>query len=257
MITPAFAQDDNNSDNTNVDTATQIVDTVTIAESASDPISIWGLIMQADLVVKLVMLILLLASVFTWAVIYDKWRLLHQLRQLTDNFEQRFWSGGDLNQLFQALQTAPQDPMTALFVSGMREWQQSNHDGAKTHNFLQLRIERQMGLQLNKEMDKIEKHVPMLATIGSSAPFIGLFGTVWGIMNSFIAISATKQTNLSVVAPGIAEALFATALGLVAAIPATVAFNKLSYYSDQYANRLQGFTDEFVTLVSRELENNN
>lgn len=261
-MTLLWAQDatTNNTDTqTSADAALQMVDSITATEGAIEAISIWGLVMQADLVVKFVMLLLLASSIFTWAVIFEKIRLFRQLSALSDDFEHAFWSGENLNILFEKLQNTPQDPMTALFLVGMREWKESRENGTDNNKppnaeFLQFRIERQMGLQINKELNHIEKNFSMLATIGSAAPFIGLFGTVWGIMNSFIAISATKQTNLSVVAPGIAEALFATALGLAAAIPATVAFNKLSYLSNRYANRMQGFIDEFVILVSRELD---
>ncbi len=171
-------------------------------------------------------------------------------------FEEAFWSGGSLEDLYQRVGQYPLDPMSSVFAAAMREWQRSASRGylAQTAAGLQQRIDRVMQVTLNREIERLERNLPFLASVGSTAPFIGLFGTVWGIMNSFQSIAATKNTSLAVVAPGIAEALFATALGLVAAIPAVVAYNKLSTDLERYQARLEAFSAEFSAILSRQLE---
>lgn len=237
------------------------VDAAVLAGSMQHDLSIWGLFWQADLVVKAVLLLLLSASVWTWAIIFDKVRRLRRLRGHAERFEENFWSGGSLEQLYDRIGDAPADPLSQVFVSAMREWRRFNarrkrtgHDGAEA---LKERIERVMGLAIGREMDRLERQMIFLASVGSSAPFIGLFGTVWGIMNAFTSIAAEANTSLAVVAPGIAEALFATALGLVAAIPATLGFNKLNNDLGRYGQRLEAFANEFSAILSRQLEEEN
>ncbi len=197
----------------------------------TDALSPLGLFLQADLVVKAVMIVLLLASVMSWAVIFDKWRRMRRLNRDARKFEELFWSVASLEDLHNEVAHQDRDPMSCVFSEAMLELQTPLGGGtlrdAAAREALQARVERVMTVEAGRWMDRIERHMTFLASVGSVAPFIGLFGTVWGIMNSFAAIAASKQTNLAVVAPGIAEALFATALGLVAAIPAVVAYNKL------------------------------
>ena len=221
-------------------------------------LSVINLFLQADTIVKIVMVLLLLASFWTWAIIFDKALRLRRLRNQAKQFEEAFWSGGSLEVLFDRLESKVLDPMSALFVAAMREWRRSAAKGlVQTEHMrmsLQERIERVMDITLGREMDHLERHMIFLASVGSAAPFVGLFGTVWGIMNSFASIAASKNTTLAVVAPGIAEALFATALGLVAAIPAVLAYNKLSGDIGRFGNRLEAFAGEFGAILSRQLE---
>ena len=221
-------------------------------------LSVINLFLQADTIVKIVMVLLLLASFWTWAIIFDKALRLRRLRNQAKQFEEAFWSGGSLEVLFDRLEAKVLDPMSALFVAAMREWRRSAAKGlVQTEHMrmsLQERIERVMDITLGREMDHLERHMIFLASVGSAAPFVGLFGTVWGIMNSFASIAASKNTTLAVVAPGIAEALFATALGLVAAIPAVLAYNKLSGDIGRFGNRLEAFAGEFGAILSRQLE---
>ncbi|MFQ5466571.1 MAG: protein TolQ [Kiloniellaceae bacterium] len=234
----------------------QVVDSLALGGSASD-MTIWGLFIEADLIVKIVLLILVFASFWTWAIIFEKVLRMRRLRAQAIEFEEAFWSGGSLDDLYERMGRVPPDPMSSLFVSAMREWRRSGgrgDDGAPEKAGLQQRIERVMQITLGREMERLERHMVFLASVGSSAPFVGLFGTVWGIMNAFTSIAASENTSLAVVAPGIAEALFATALGLVAAIPAVIGFNKLSNDLGRYASRLEAFTGEFGTILSRQLE---
>ncbi len=218
-------------------------------------LSMLGLFLQADWVVKFVMLSLIFASVWSWAIIVDKLVRLRRLTVQADQFEEAFWSGGSLDELFDRIGNRPIDPMSAVFVAAMREWRRSAQRGLGmiTGN-LQQRIERVMGVTVGREMERLEKWTPFLASVGSVGPFVGLFGTVWGIMNSFSAIASSKNTNLAVVAPGIAEALFATAIGLVAAIPAVLAYNKISGDLARYSNRLENFSAEFAAILSRQMD---
>ena len=224
----------------------------------ADDLSIWGLVAQADLVVQVVMIILVVSSVWCWAIIFDKVRYFRRLRQQAEEFEELFWSGGSLEELYDRIGDAPGHPLAALFVAAMKEWTHSAkrglsaQDGTAQAN-LQQRVDRVINVALAREMEGLEKYMGFLATVGSTAPFVGLFGTVWGIMNSFQAIAFTNNTSLAVVAPGIAEALLATALGLVAAIPAVVAYNKLSNDLGRYGGRLETFAGEFTALLSRQL----
>ncbi len=230
-----------------------------LSGSVSDDMSMIALFWRADFVVKLVMLALVGASIWCWAIIVDKFVRMRRLGGEADRFEDQFWSGGSLEELYERIGSAPRDPMTLLFASAMREWRRSTKragaiEDSAMHAGLQSRIGQVMQITMSREMERIERYMGFLATVGSTAPFIGLFGTVWGIMNSFQAIAATENTSLAVVAPGIAEALFATALGLVAAIPAVVAYNKFSADIGRYAGRLETFASEFSAILSRQLE---
>ncbi|HTZ37984.1 MAG TPA: protein TolQ [Stellaceae bacterium] len=236
----------------------QPLETAQLPGTVSHSLSIIDLVGQSDIIVKLVLIILLLASFWSWAVIFDKVIRLRRLRQSAATFEESFWSGGSLDDLFDRVGQRPVDPMSAVFAAAMREWRRSAAKGLLgTPNMrasLQQRIERVMNVTVGREMDRAERFMAYLATVGSTAPFVGLFGTVWGIMDSFQSIAAAKNTSLAVVAPGIAESLFATALGLVAAIPAVVAYNKLSTDFSRYAGRLEAFASEFSAILSRQLD---
>jgi biopolymer transport protein TolQ len=234
------------------------IDQVSLGGTIAHDLSIISLFMQADLIVKLVLFLLLAASFWSWAVIFDKVMRLRRLSRDAESFEESFWSGGSLDDLYDRIGTRPLDPMSAVFAAAMREWRRSAAKGltASTtmRTSLQQRIERVMQVTVGREMERVERFMPFLATVGSTAPFVGLFGTVWGIMNSFQSIAAAKNTSLAVVAPGIAESLFATALGLVAAIPAVVAYNKFSTDFGRYAGRLDAFSSEFSAILSRQLD---
>lgn len=235
-----------------------VIDSVTLAGSVADiDFSVWSLFMRSDLIVKSVIIVLLLASIWCWAIIFEKLLGIRKLNAGASQFEQSFWSGVSLDDLYSRTGNRPGDPMTAVFVAAMKEWKRAPSGGESDSTArvnLSERIDRVMQITLAREMDRVERYMTFLATTGSTAPFIGLFGTVWGIMNSFQAIAISKNTSLAVVAPGIAEALFATALGLLAAIPAVVAYNKLSRDLDRYAGRLDSFAGEFSAILSRQLD---
>ena len=230
-----------------------------IAGSVVHDLSVWGLFLQADVVVKLVMIILVLASFWCWAIIFEKIMRMRRLRVQAEEFEESFWSGGSLENLYDRIDNRPKEPMASVFTAAMREWRRSAAKGLSETSqkaSLAQRIDRVMQVTMGREIEALERNMTFLATVGSTAPFVGLFGTVWGIMNSFQAIAQSKDTSLAVVAPGIAEALFATALGLVAAIPAVVAYNKISTDLGRYAARLEAFGDEFSAILSRQFEEN-
>jgi biopolymer transport protein TolQ len=238
-----------------------IVDATKLAGSvAAQDMSLWGLFMHADIIGKSVMLMLFVASIWCWAIILEKWSRLRKLKKSAEDFEDKFWSGGSLETLYERVGKRPGDPIQAVFAAGMREWKLAAEKGllatgAMRAN-LQQRIERVMAVTVTREMTVIEKNMTFLASIGSAAPFVGLFGTVWGIMRSFTSIAAAQNTSLAVVAPGIAEALLATAVGLFAAIPAVMAYNKFSSEMNRYGDRLENFSQEFTTIISRSLEEN-
>ncbi|MCX7305952.1 MAG: protein TolQ [Hyphomicrobiales bacterium] len=217
-------------------------------------LSVWHLFAQAGWVVKLVMIGLLAASIWTWAIVVDKLIAFSRMRGALNRFEQIFWSGQSLEELYRTLADRKTPGMGAIFVAAMREWKKSFEKGAKSPLGLQMRIDKAMDLALTREMEKLEGRLGFLATIGSAGPFIGLFGTVVGIMTSFQAIAGSKSTNLAVVAPGIAEALLATAIGLLAAIPAVIAYNKLSSDAGKIGVRMEGFADEFSAILSRQID---
>ena len=217
-------------------------------------LSIWALFWQAGWVVKIVMIGLLVASVWTWAIIVDKVIAYGRMRSALNRFEKVFWSGQSLEELYRSLSERTPNGMGAIFVAAMREWKKSFEKGAKSPLGLQTRIDKAMDLALTREMERLEGRLGFLASIGSASPFIGLFGTVVGIMTSFQAIAGSKSTNLAVVAPGIAEALLATAMGLLAAIPATIAYNKLTSDAGKLGVRMEGFADEFSAILSRQID---
>jgi biopolymer transport protein TolQ len=231
------------------------VDAVNLGAGAGD-LTLWGLFMQADIVVKVVMLALIVASVWVWAIVFEKTTTLRRAQRTADGFEDRFWSGGSLDDLYEQEGAKPSNPMAAVFGAAMTEWRRSARvAGADvSRSGVRDRVERAMTVTIQREMERLERWMVFLASVGSTAPFIGLFGTVWGIMHSFSAIAAMHNTNLAVVAPGIAEALFATAIGLVAAIPAVLAYNKISNDLARYAARLEGFGSEFGAILSRQSE---
>ncbi len=220
----------------------------------SSDLSIFTLFWQAHWIVKLVMIGLLAASIWVWAIVVDKTILYRRTRQAMDSFENAFWSGQSLEELYRTLSAKPTYSMGALFVAAMREWKRSFEGHAKSFAGLQMRVEKVMSVSIAREIERLEKRLLVLATVGSAGPFIGLFGTVWGIMTSFQSIAASKNTSLAVVAPGIAEALFATAIGLAAAIPATIFYNKFSSEVNKQAQRLEGFADEFAAILSRQID---
>jgi biopolymer transport protein TolQ len=225
-----------------------------MAPAAAGDMSFLSLFLQAHIVVKLVMIGLLLASVWSWAIIVEKIFAFRRARREADKFEQMFWSGQSLEELYTGLSRGRTLAMAALFVAAMREWKRSVEGNIRALGGIQLRVEKVMDVTISREMEQLERRLLFLATVGSTAPFIGLFGTVWGIMTSFQAIAVSKNTNLAVVAPGIAEALFATAIGLVAAIPAVVFYNKFSADAARLGQRLEAFADEFSAIVSRQID---
>jgi biopolymer transport protein TolQ len=229
------------------------MENITLADPGAQ-LSVWTLFWQAGWVVKLVMVGLLGASIWTWAIIFDKIVTYGRMRSALNRFEQTFWSGQSLEELYRTLADRKTTGMGAIFVAAMREWKKSFEKGARSPLGLQTRIDKAMDLALTREMERLESRLGFLATIGSAAPFIGLFGTVVGIMTSFQAIAGSKSTNLAVVAPGIAEALLATAIGLLAAIPAVVAYNKLSSDAGKIGVRMEGFADEFSAILSRQID---
>ncbi|MCB1473934.1 MAG: protein TolQ [Rhodobiaceae bacterium] len=217
-------------------------------------LSLITLFLHAHIVVKIVMLGLILASVWSWAIIIDRGLVYARSRQQMNRFEKVFWSGHSLEDLYRTLSARPATSMAAMFVAAMREWKRSQEKPSGSFMGLQMRIEKVMDVTVSREIERLERRLMFLASVGSTAPFVGLFGTVWGIMTSFQAIAASENTSLAVVAPGIAEALFATALGLLAAIPATVAYNRFSSEVSRQAARLEGFADEFSAILSRQLD---
>lgn len=222
--------------------------------ASPETVGIFSLFLQANWVVKAVMIGLLLASIWCWAIIIDKIISYSRIRYTMNRFEQIFWSGQSLEELYRNLDGRPVSGMGAVFMAAMREWKKSIEKNARSPIGLQNRIDKAMDLALTRESDKLEARLGFLATVGSSAPFVGLFGTVVGIMSSFQSIAASKNTSLAVVAPGIAEALLATAIGLLAAIPAVIAYNKFSGDAGKIAGKMEGFADEFSGILSRQID---
>jgi len=239
-------------------TPSNAVDAVAAGTSFDGNLSVIALFMHADLIVKAVAMILVFASVWSWAIIFEKKATLGKLNRRANKFEDAFWSGEPLDKLYQRIKKSPHDPLLKTFSAGMEEWQNTVSGGVPDRDNLQAslrqRVERAMSVAISREMVRLERGMTFLATVGSTAPFIGLFGTVWGIMNSFNSIAHSNNTSLAVVAPGISEALFVTALGLVAAIPAVIAYNGYSSKLDKYAGRLDAFVNEFSAILSRHLE---
>lgn len=225
-----------------------------IPDVAPSDLSIFTLFWQAHWIVKTVMIGLMVCSVWVWAIAVDKFILYSRTSRAMDGFEQSFWSGQSLEELYRMVSARPNHSMAALFVAAMREWKRSFEGAPRSFAGLQMRIEKVMDVTIMREIERLERRLLVLATVGSAGPFVGLFGTVWGIMTSFQSIAASKNTSLAVVAPGIAEALFATAIGLVAAIPATIFYNKFSSEVNKQAQRLEGFADEFAAILSRQID---
>lgn len=216
--------------------------------------SVLALFWRATFTVKLVMLILIAASFWGWAIIIRKMISYRGARSESEEFDRAFWSGEPLEDLFDKVGSKPPGPAHRIFVSGMREWRRSHRDDGAMIAGATARIDRSMDVAIAKEEEQLTYGLGFLATVGSTAPFIGLFGTVWGIKHAFEEIAIAQNTNLAVVAPGIAEALVATALGLVAAIPAVIFYNKLSSDADRLVSRYEAFADEFTTILSRQLD---
>jgi len=241
--------------------ATQVVDKAAMADiAASHGLSVISLISQADIIVKGVIILLLLASMWCWAIIFEKFRSLKIVDTRINKFEKIFWSGQLLEDLYQRMQKHADNPMSTVFVAAMQEWgrRKNPEEGAARSSVLRAgvkeRIVQAMQVARNRSVDRLESNLTFLATVGSSAPFIGLFGTVWGIMNSFQSIAISKNTTLAVVAPGIAEALLATAIGLFAAIPAMIFYNKFSSDLNRLVGKIDDFSNELDALLSRELD---
>jgi biopolymer transport protein TolQ len=217
-------------------------------------VSLMSMFWSAHIVVKLVMLGLLLASVWCWAIIINKLILFSRAQRAMGQFEDVFWSGKSLDELYATLSSRPTQGMATLFVAAMREWRRSIQGATSSFMGLQARIEKVLDVSISREVEKLESNLLVLATVASAGPFIGLFGTVWGIMTSFRSIAASKNTSLAVVAPGIAEALFATAIGLFAAIPALIAYNKFQSDVAKKQAQFEGFADEFSSILSRQID---
>lgn len=222
-------------------------------EAATD-FTMWALFARATITVKLVMVMLIVASIWCWAVIVDKLVQYRRARKEADIFDRAFWSGEPLDGLFDQIGPTPRGPSETIFSAGMLEWRRSHRQDGGLIAGAQARIDRSMDVAIAKEAGKLQKGLPVLATVGSTAPFVGLFGTVFGIMNAFIEIAEQQNTSLAVVAPGIAEALLATGLGLMAAIPAVIFYNKLSADADRIIAGYEAFADEFATILSRQLD---
>ena len=226
----------------------------TLALAQEIDFSMWALFARATITVKIVMIMLIVASFWAWSIIVQKLISYRRARAEAAAFDQKFWSGEPLDALFDQIGANPSGHSEKVFAAGMMEWRRSHRDDGGLIAGATARIDRSMDVAINKEADGLQKGLTVLATVGSTAPFIGLFGTVIGIMNAFIEIAEQQNTNLAVVAPGIAEALLATGLGLLAAIPAVVFYNKLSADSDRIIAGYEAFSDEFATILSRQLD---
>ena len=226
----------------------------TLALAHEIDFSMWALFARATLTVKIVMIMLIVASFWAWSIIVQKMISYRNARTEARVFDQKFWSGEPLDALFDQIGPAPNGHSEKVFAAGMTEWRRSHRDDGGLIAGASARIDRSMDVAINKEAESLQKGLTVLATVGSTAPFIGLFGTVIGIMNAFIEIAEQQNTNLAVVAPGIAEALLATGLGLLAAIPAVVFYNKLSADSDRIISGYEAFSDGFATILSRQLD---
>mgnify|MGYP001174566681 CR=1 FL=1 len=217
-----------------------------VALGGSTDFSLIQLFLRADFVVKSVIIILIAASVYSWALIFEKYRLFQKIDKSTNIFEDKFWKSRSAESFYNSLTNKDKDPMANIFQSAMAELIKTK---SKSSSVQSMRVSRVLEISADREIKLIEKHFTFLATVGSTAPFIGLFGTVWGIMNSFQSIAISRNTSLAIVAPGIAEALFATALGLLAAIPAVVAYNKFNSDSKKYSARIENFSKRFISII--------
>ena len=224
----------------------QEVATQVVGLGGSTDFSLLQLFLRADFIVKSVIIILIGASVFSWALIFEKYRLFKKIEKSTNSFEEKFWKSRSAENFYNNLTNREKDPLANIFQSAMGELIKTK---SKSSSIQANRVTRVIEISADKELKLIEKHFTFLATVGSTAPFIGLFGTVWGIMNSFQSIAISRNTSLAIVAPGIAEALFATALGLLAAIPAVVAYNKFNSDSKKYTARIENFSKRFISII--------
>ena len=212
----------------------------------SSDFSLWKLFTRADIVVKSVIVILLASSVYSWALIFDKYRLFKKINETSSQFENKFWKSKSAESFSKTLPAKSEDPITQIFISAMNEVIKTR---SKSSAVQSARVERVIEISADNQIKNIEKNFTFLATVGATAPFIGLFGTVWGIMNSFQSIAISRNTSLAIVAPGIAEALFATALGLLASIPAVIAYNKFNSDSKKYIARIDNFSKRFLSII--------
>ena len=231
------------------------METEALALAQEMDFSFWALFARATLTVKLVIVILIGSSFWAWSIIFQRLIVYRRAKGEARRFDRAFWSGQPLDELFDKIGPEPKGRCQKIFAAGMSEWDRSHRSDGKLIAGVQSRIERSMNVAVIREAESLQTGLSVLATVGSTAPFIGLFGTVWGIMNAFIEIAKQQSTNLAVVAPGIAEALLATGLGLLAAIPAVVFYNKLSVDSERIIAGYEGFADEFATILSRQLDN--
>ncbi|MDR2681927.1 MAG: protein TolQ [Holosporaceae bacterium] len=236
----------------------QLASIVTLTNAAASDVhnfSLLSLFSQASLTVKIVIVLLIGCSFWSWTIIFAKTSLIRRLKATANKFEDAFWNCGSIEMFFDNIVNRGEDPFVNVFISGMNEWHRAKNKKTPLNAIaIRERIETMMRVTIGREIDFLERHIGFLATVGSTAPFVGLFGTVWGIMNSFESIGLDQNTSLTAVAPGIAEALFATALGLVVTIPAVIAYNKISGEINRYQNRLDAFVDEFSTIISRQME---
>ncbi len=230
------------------------METEALALAKEIDFSMWGLFMRATLTVKIVMIMLIVASFWSWSIIIQKLLKYRAAKREAERFDQAFWSGEPLDGLFDEIGAEPDGPSEKVFAAGMSEWRRSHREDGGLIPGATARIDRSMDVAIAKEAERLQKGLTVLATVGSAAPFIGLFGTVIGIMNAFIEIAEQQNTNLAVVAPGIAEALLATGLGLLAAIPAVIFYNKLNADSERLIGTHEAFADEFATILSRQLD---
>ena len=220
------------------------ISTQAVGLASSADFSLINLFIRADIIVKSVIVLLIVCSIYSWAVIIEKLRLFKKINQSSEEFEKKFWNSKSEESMYNSLPANPEDPMALVFKDAMQ-----NLLKRKSKTDLNSRMTTMLETGIEKQMSKISKGFTFLATVGSTAPFIGLFGTVWGIMNSFQSIAISRNTSLAIVAPGIAEALFATALGLLAAIPAVIAYNKFNYDSIKYSQKLENFSKRFLTII--------
>ncbi len=225
-------------------------------ETVRTSLSMYGMFMDSDVFMKVLIIGLLVASVCCWAIIFDKVFLFKRLRQGMKAFEEQFWSGGSLETIYNNNVQNPTNPLALIFVTAIKEFRRSLVENKKagTSIKIQERIDKVMQIAIDRQVDKLETRMVFLASTGSVAPLLGLFGTVWGIMDSFNAIGLTQSTNIAAVAPGVAEALFTTAVGLIAAIPAVIAYNKLSNDIDRISHRMETFSDELSAILSRQID---
>ncbi|MAV05641.1 MAG: protein TolQ [Candidatus Pelagibacter sp.] len=224
----------------------QEIATQVVGLGGANDFSLWSLFIRADIIVKSVIVLLIASSIYSWALIFDKYRMFKKINDSTEKFEDKFWKSKSAEGFSKTLPAKSEDPMTQIFQSAMNEVVRTR---SKTSSVQSARVERVLEISTDNQIKNIEKHFTFLATVGSTAPFIGLFGTVWGIMNSFQSIAISRNTSLAIVAPGIAEALFATALGLLAAIPAVVAYNKFNSDSKKYIARIDNFSKRFLSII--------